>query len=136
MNSTLIGRFNGRVVAFGLAVFSLVVFFVSQVVLTIAPTDLLAVRNGWMFIRMDRDNWQGINFWFWVVFIVSLVCCIISKRHISANSEQNEKKHLQIFRLEYAIVLGICALIFIGVLTDTPPLRTFYDLTLLAKRSW
>ena len=135
MNFKYVSSLNRRTMAFGLAVFSLAFFALTQAVLTIAPTDFNALKTGWKLVGVDKSSWHGLNFWFGIMFMLSLLCCCISARHPNPTPQPIPQTR-RLFRIEYAIILTLCALVIIGVLIDTPPLRTFYNLTLLAKRSW
>jgi len=130
-------KFNWRVfISFGLT-WSLLIIFVSGIVLYISPAGRYANWVNWKVLGFTKEGWQSIHSVFSITFVVLSVFHLFTVNwtafwsYIKSKTKSgiNKKKEL-------AVSSGLTIIFFLGVVYAVPPLGYVADLRVYMTGVW
>ena len=109
---------------------------VSGVVLFLVPPGRVANWTDWRLAGLSKDQWQSLHICFAVVFAVgSVVHIYLNWRTLVCYFTSRATGRLS-FRWEWALAIGLCAVVGFGTVLGLPPFSSFMAFHESVKHSW
>ena len=109
---------------------------VTGVVLFLVPPGRVANWTDWRLAGLSKDQWQSLHICFGVVFAVgSVVHIYLNWRTLVCYFTSRATGRLS-FRWEWALAIGLCAVVGFGTVLGLPPFSSFMAFHETVKHSW
>jgi hypothetical protein len=129
-------QFNWRAFFSVLAGLSFLGMVFTGVILFVVPPGRIANWTGWTIIGLTKHQWIGLHDWFSIIFIVASVFHVYLNWKPLVSYFKNKVSKAFALRIEWAVALVICCVVFIGTLGDIKPFSSLLAWNENIKHNW
>ena len=129
-------RFNWRAFFSVLAGLSFLGMVFTGVILFVVPPGRIANWTGWTIIGLTKHQWIGLHDWFSIIFVVASVFHIYLNWKALVSYFKNKISKAFALRIEWALALVICCVVFLGTLGDIKPFSALLVWNENIKHAW
>jgi hypothetical protein len=129
-------KFNWRAFFSVLATLSFIGMVFTGVILFIVPPGRIANWTGWTIIGLSKHQWIGLHDWFSIIFIIAAVFHIYLNWRPLVSYFKSKVSKAFALRIEWALALVVCCVVFIGTLVDIRPFSSLLVWNENIKHSW
>ncbi len=129
-------QFNWRAFFSVLAGLSFLGMVFTGVILFVVPPGRIANWTGWTIIGLTKRQWIGLHDWLSIIFIVASVFHVYLNWKPLVSYFKNKVSKAFTLRIEWALALVICCVVFLGTLSDIKPFSALLVWNENIKRAW
>jgi len=129
-------RFNWRAFFSVLTALSFIGMAFTGVILFVVPPGRIANWTGWTLLGLTKHQWIGLHDWFCIIFVVASVFHVYLNWKLFVSYFKSKVSKAFALRIEWALALVICGVVFLGTLGDIPPFSSLLVWNENIKYSW
>jgi len=129
-------QFNWRAFFSVLSALSFIGMVFTGVILFVVPPGRIANWSGWTLLGLTKHQWIGLHDWFSIIFIIAAVFHVYLNWKALISYFKNKVSKAFALRIEWAISLVICCIVFVGTLGDIKPFSSLLVWNENIKQSW
>lgn len=129
-------RFNWRAFFSVLTALSFIGMAFTGVILFVVPPGRIANWTGWTLLGLTKHQWIGLHDWFSIIFVVASVFHVYLNWKLFVSYFKSKVSKAFALRIEWALALVICGVVFLGTLGDITPFSSLLVWNENIKHSW
>lgn len=129
-------RFNWRAFFSVLTALSFIGMAFTGVILFVVPPGRIANWTGWTLLGLTKHQWIGLHDWFSIIFVVASVFHVYLNWKLFVSYFKSKVSKAFALRIEWALALVICGVVFFGTLGDITPFSSLLVWNENIKHSW
>ncbi|MBA7701774.1 hypothetical protein ES703_110520 [subsurface metagenome] len=129
-------RFNWRAFFSVLTALSFIGMAFTGVILFVVPPGRIANWTGWTLLGLTKRQWIGLHDWFSIIFVVASVFHVYLNWKLFVSYFKSKVSKAFALRIEWALALVICGVVFLGTLGDITPFSSLLVWNENIKHSW
>jgi len=129
-------RFNWRAFFSVLTALSFIGMAFTGVILFVVPPGRIANWTGWTLLGLTKRQWIGLHDWFSIIFVVASVFHVYLNWKLFVSYFKSKVSKAFALRIEWALALVICGVVFLGTLGDIAPFSSLLVWNENIKHSW
>jgi hypothetical protein len=129
-------QFNWRAFFSVLSALSFIGMVFTGVILFVVPSGRIANWTGWTLMGLTKHQWIGLHDWFSIIFIIAAVFHIYLNWKPLVSYFKNKVSKAFALRIEWAVALLICCIVFVGTLVDIKPFSSLLAWNENIKHGW
>ncbi|MFX0200955.1 MAG: DUF4405 domain-containing protein [Candidatus Hodarchaeota archaeon] len=129
-------QFNWRAFFSVLSALSFIGMVFTGVILFVVPPGRIANWTGWTIIGLTKHQWIGLHDWFSIIFIFASVFHIYLNWKALVSYFKNKMSKAFALRIEWALALVICCIVFLGTLVEIKPFSSLMVWNENIKHRW
>ena len=129
-------RFNWRAFFSVLSALSFIGMAFTGVILFVVPPGRIANWTGWTLLGLTKHQWIGLHDWFSIIFMAASVFHVYLNWKALVSYFKNKVSKAFALRIEWAVALVICGIVFIGTLGGAKPFSSLLAWNENIKHSW
>jgi hypothetical protein len=129
-------QFNWRSFISVLTALSFIGMAFTGVILFVVPPGRIANWTGWTLIGLTKNEWISLHDWFSIIFVAASVIHLYLNWKPFVSYFKSKATKAFALRGEWAAALVVCAVIFVGSLSDIRPFSSLLAWNESIKHSW
>ncbi len=129
-------QFSWRAFFSVLTALSFIGMVFTGVILFVVPPGRIANWTGWTLLGLTKHQWIGLHDWFSIIFVVASVFHVYLNWKLFVSYFKSKVSKAFALRIEWALALVICGIVFLGTLGDIMPFSSLLAWNESIKHSW
>jgi len=129
-------QFSWRAFFSVLTALSFIGMVFTGVILFVVPPGRIANWTGWTLLGLTKHQWIGLHDWFSIIFVVASVFHVYLNWKLFVSYFKSKVSKAFALRIEWALALVICGIVFLGTLGDITPFSSLLAWNESIKHSW
>ena len=136
MSNDMKKQFNWRSFISVLTALSFIGMAFTGVILFVVPPGRVANWTGWTLIGLTKHEWIGLHDWFSIIFVAASVIHLYLNWKPFVSYFKSKATKAFSLRAEWMAALVVCAVVFVGTLSDIRPFSSLLEWNENIKHSW